>query len=68
IYEVDKNIMRMGQPSMAIPLAYLSLKTIEVHNLIHIIEGIRYSIPIEDIKRRLSGIGELEDIRRGKVI
>jgi V/A-type H+-transporting ATPase subunit C len=68
IYEADKNIMRMGQPSMAIPLAYLSLKTIEVHNLIHIIEGIRYSIPVEDIKRRLSGVAELEDARKGKVI
>lgn len=67
IYETDKSIMRMGRPSMAIPLSYLSLKNIEVHNIIHIIEGVRYSVPPEDIKRRLSGVFVSEEERKSQM-
>ena len=55
LFKIYKNILNKEQASIIIVVAYLNLKDIEVHNLIHIIEGIRYGIPISDIMVRMTG-------------
>jgi len=43
IYEFNRHHISSGTPSVYTPIAYLSLKEIEIKDLIHIIELIRYS-------------------------
>ena len=45
-----------GQPSIAVPIAYLTLKDIEIRNLIHTAEGVRYGLPQERILAGLCGL------------
>ena len=40
-----RRLMNSATPSFEHPFAYLSLKELEVKNLIHVIEGVRYGIP-----------------------
>ena len=56
LYDFDKSVMLSAQPSISVVLAYLSLKEIEIKNIIHIIEGIRYQNYADDIRKRLIGI------------
>lgn len=51
----SKMIMRSGIPSINVSIAYLSLKDIEIKNIISIIEGKRYNMNVEDIKKHLLG-------------
>ena len=48
LYNFYNSIIR-SPPSVFVPIAYLAVKEIEVHNLIHIIEGVRYSLPPDKI-------------------
>ncbi len=53
LYDYSKRILRIGTLSLAIIPAYLNLKEIELFNLTHIIEGIRYKIPPGEIYAKL---------------
>lgn len=44
-----------GRPGIFIPMAYLTLKEIEMHNVIHIIESVRYGLPPAQIQTFLVG-------------
>lgn len=56
VLEISKAAMRSGTPSVNIPIAYFNLKEIEIKNIIAIIEGKRYNMSYEDIKKHLIGI------------
>lgn len=56
LFDIDKTILRTADPSASVPFAYLGLKAVEVNNLIHIIEGIRYGISRDEIVKRLQGV------------
>ncbi len=49
----SKLIMRSGIPSINVSIAYLNLKDIEINNIVAIIEGKRYGMSVEDIKKHL---------------
>lgn len=55
MYFLCKKIMTLGEPSLAIPLAYLFLKEIEVQNIIHITEGVRYNLSYENMLSHITG-------------
>ncbi|MDD2269623.1 MAG: V-type ATPase subunit [Eubacteriales bacterium] len=48
-----RRLMNSATPSFEHPFAYLSLKELEVKNLIHVIEGIRYGIPPDRIIEKI---------------
>lgn len=56
LYKISRSVMMSGLSSINIPVAYLNLKEIEQRNLIAIIEGKRYGLAAEDIKKHLIGI------------
>ncbi len=56
VLEISKTAMRSGTPSISIPVAYFNLKEIEIKNIIAIIEGKRYNMSYDDIKKHLIGI------------
>lgn len=56
IYHISKAAMRNGIPSVNVPVAYFNLKEIEIKNIIAIIEGKRYNMSYDDIKKHLIGI------------
>lgn len=55
-YSLNRVILMSGQPSVAVPVAYLTLKDIEIRNLIHIAEGVRYGLSQERILASLCGL------------
>ena len=55
-YSLNRVILMSGQPSIAVPIAYLTLKDIEIRNLIHTAEGVRYGLPQERILAGLCGL------------
>lgn len=55
-YSLNRVILMSGQPSVAVPIAYLTLKDIEIRNLIHIAEGVRYGLSQERITASLCGL------------
>ncbi|MBE6903368.1 MAG: hypothetical protein E7480_02025 [Ruminococcaceae bacterium] len=55
MYEISKKNITYGAPSVLIPISYLTLKEIEIKDLITITEGKRYSLSNEEINRSLIG-------------
>ncbi|HBL83686.1 MAG: hypothetical protein A2Y17_08900 [Clostridiales bacterium GWF2_38_85] len=53
LYIYYRKLMISATPSFEHPFAYLSLKEIEIKNLIHIIEGVRYNITEEKIMDKI---------------
>lgn len=51
LYRAARQRLHAPFPSVLWPLSYLYLKEIEIRNLINIIEGVRYQLPPEDIRR-----------------
>ncbi len=51
LYRAARRRLHASYPSVLWPLSYLYLKEIEIRNLINIIEGVRYQLPPEDIRR-----------------
>ena len=49
LYDFSQKALTAGKPSVFIPIAYLSLKEIELKNVINIIECIRYGLDKEQI-------------------
>ena len=54
--------MLAGQPSICVVLAYLSLREIEIKNIIHIVEGVRYGTSVENIRNCFFGVGSQYDV------
>lgn len=57
IYNMHKRIMRVYPFSVSVLVSYFHLKEVEIRNIISIIEGIRYNIPADTIKKYLVGVG-----------
>jgi len=55
-YRIYKSYLRRDSYSLGTALAYLHLKEIDIRNIITLIEGVRYSLPKEEIKSYLVGI------------
>lgn len=51
----SKLIMRSGIPSINVSIAYLNLKEIEIKNIISVIEGKRYNMNVDEIKKHFLG-------------
>jgi len=56
MYKVFKRHLRKDVFNIGTIIAYLHLKEIDIRNIITLIEGVRYSIPKEEIKSYLIGI------------
>jgi len=56
MYRFYKSILREKQPSLGVAIAYLHLKDIDIRNIITVIEGVRYSLPTEEIEKYLIGV------------
>lgn len=54
-YRINKRILQASPPSVYSIISYLNLKEIEMHNLVNIIEGVRYHVPKEQIEQYLIG-------------
>ncbi len=52
-YEANKRLLRYSQTAPAAMYALLSLSSIELDNIVNIIEGIRYGLSAEDIEKLL---------------
>ncbi|MBQ2774270.1 MAG: V-type ATPase subunit [Clostridia bacterium] len=57
-YDYCKNKLRFSSKPSVVMLCYVKLAENEVQNITHIIEGIRYNIPAEEISRLLIGAGD----------
>lgn len=51
IYKMNRRFLRQDRFSIGSMMAYLHLKEIEIRNIISIIEGIRYGLSFEEIKK-----------------
>jgi V/A-type H+-transporting ATPase subunit C len=56
VYKMHRKFLRHHQFSIASLMAYLHLKEIEIRNIISIIEGIRYQLKPEQVKKYIVGI------------
>jgi len=56
MYRVFKRHLRKDVFNIGTIIAYLHLKEIDIRNIITLIEGVRYSLPKEEIKGYLTGI------------
>ena len=52
-YEISKKYMYFSTNSDVVILAYMMVSNVEIQNIIDIIEGARYSVPMEQISRLL---------------
>lgn len=57
-YRYCKKRVRFSTEPAAVIYCYLFLASNEVRNLVHIIEGVKYSVPVEEIKNSLVGVGD----------
>ncbi|MBC7960752.1 MAG: V-type ATPase subunit, partial [Vallitaleaceae bacterium] len=55
LLKVERKNVRFFPFSLAPVVGYIVLKELEINNIISIIEGIRYSVPSEDIRDQLIG-------------
>lgn len=58
LYNYHKNLLIRSNSTPVVVVSYLHLKTNEIDNLIHIIEGIRYGLEPSEIAKLLVGTGE----------
>ena len=58
IYDRAKGLVRFSTFPSVVMMSYVALAENEAENLTHIIEGIRYNIPPEEISRLLIGVGD----------
>jgi V/A-type H+-transporting ATPase subunit C len=56
-YRIHRKNMRRSGDGAGIALSYLYLKEIDIKNIVMIIEGVRYSMPVDEIKSYLIGCG-----------
>jgi len=56
MYEFYKKLLKGSQMNIGASIAYIHLKEIDIKNIITVIEGIRYSLPKDEIKRYLIGV------------
>jgi len=56
MYGFYKKMLRESQPSIGMIFLYLHLKDIDIRNIITTIEGVRYSLAAEEIKKYLIGV------------
>ncbi len=56
MYRVHRSFLRKYGFSIASALSYVNLKQYEISNIISIIEGIRYNLPMESIRKYVVGI------------
>lgn len=61
LLQIDKNILRMSDSALAVAIAYLRIKAVEVKNLYHIIEGIRYELPESEMHDMIIGISDSDN-------
>jgi V/A-type H+-transporting ATPase subunit C len=54
-FKVDRNILLTSKSAVSATIAYLGLKTIEIKNLFHIIESIRYGESPEEARKNIIG-------------
>lgn len=57
-YDRAKSLVRFSTYPSVVMMSYVALAENEAENLTHIIEGIRYNIPPEEISRLLLGVGD----------
>lgn len=57
-YDRAKGLVRFSTFPSVVMMSYVALAENEAENLTHIIEGIRYNIPPEEISRFLIGVGD----------
>ncbi len=55
LYEFNKRRIALEPPSVLIPVCYLFLQQVELSNLIHVIECVRYGVP-EEAEKLLVGL------------
>ena len=55
LYKFYKSLLRKGQFTLGAIMGYMHLKDIDVRNIITIIEGVRYSLPEDEIKSYIVG-------------
>ena len=53
-YQMAKRSYRFSIHPVVVAVSYLTLQQAEAHNLISIIEGIRYSIPVGEMRELLT--------------
>ena len=56
IYEMNKSFLLNNPPSIMTVLSYIMLKDNEINNIVHIIEGVRYSLSQEETAAHLVGV------------
>ncbi len=56
MYEYNRRHIVHDSPSIFIPLAYTYLQTVELNNLVHIIECVRYGLSPQDVLPYLAGV------------
>lgn len=56
LYEFNARRIALEPPSVLIPVCYLFLQQIELSNLIHVIECVRYGVPPEEAAKLLVGL------------
>lgn len=56
LYRVYKSQLRRDYFNIGTMMAYISLKEIDIKNVITLIEGIRYALPREEVKSLLVGV------------
>ncbi|HOQ74973.1 MAG TPA: V-type ATPase subunit [Thermoclostridium sp.] len=56
LYEIHRKRFIQQPFSVACIISYLKLKEFELNNIISIIEGIRYSLPPEEIRKFITGV------------
>ena len=57
LYKFTRSILSSGDANINNIWAYMHLKSIEVSNLVKIIEGVRYNTSPDEIKKYLVGVG-----------
>lgn len=57
-YKMYKHMLRFGTDPNVTMFCFMFLENIEVSNIIHIIEGVKYKISPEEIKSLLIGVGD----------
>jgi len=62
MYGFYKKMLRESQPSIGMIFLYLHLKDIDIRNIITTIEGVRYSLAAEEIKKYLIGVRMWGDV------
>lgn len=55
LYDFNTRNIAMGVPSVFIPMCYLFLQQVELSNLIHVIESVRYGLSPDNAARLLIG-------------